>query len=125
MRLVVVLDCRDPVSLAPFWARALGYRQSSFNEPYLTLVPDEPGQPELLLQRVPEPKAGKNRMHLDFRISNLEEERQRLLALGATQLSEEIAEDGFWWYVLADPEGNEFCVIQEPESARTHGPATG
>jgi hypothetical protein len=115
MRLVVVLDCQDPVALAPFWAEALDYRQSPLQEPYLALVPKERDRPLLLLQRVPEPKQGKNRMHLDLRIDRLEEERDRLLSLGATQLSDEIREDGFRWYVLADPEGNELCVIKEPE----------
>jgi catechol 2,3-dioxygenase-like lactoylglutathione lyase family enzyme len=114
VRLVIVLDCREPVTLAQFWAKALGYRQSSFKDPYLALVPPEPGLPELLLQRVPEPKTGKNRMHLDLRIEHLQEERDRLLALGALQLSDDIVENGFRWYVMADPEGNEFCVIQEP-----------
>jgi predicted enzyme related to lactoylglutathione lyase len=112
--LVLVLDCRDPVRLAPFWAQALGYRQRPFKEPYLALVAEEAGQPTLLLQRVPEPKAGKNRMHLDLRIDDLGAERRRLLSLGATQLSDEIEEDGFRWYVMADPEGNEFCVIRGP-----------
>jgi len=115
MRIVLVLDCRDPVRLARFWAQALGYRQTSFEEPYLALEPPDPGNPELLLQRVPEPKTGKNRMHLDMRVDHLEAERERLLSLGASQLSDEIVEGGFRWYVMADPEGNEFCVIKEPE----------
>ena len=119
MRLVVVLDCQDPITLAQFWTKALGYRQSSLVGPYVALYPDKPDQPELLLQRVPEPKTAKNRMHLDLRIDRLDEERDRLLALGATQLSDEIVEHGFRWYVMADPEGNEFCVIQEPQSTNT------
>lgn len=112
---LVVLDCRDPVALAPFWASALGYRQSPYEDPYLMLTPTEPGRPELLLQRVPEPKVGKNRMHLDLHVDRLDEERDRLLALGASQLGGEMSEDGFHWYVMADPQGNEFCVIREPE----------
>ncbi len=56
-------------------------------------------------------------MHLDLRVAHLEAERDRLLSLGAAQLSDVISEDGFRWYVLADPAGNEFCVIKEPEKA--------
>jgi predicted enzyme related to lactoylglutathione lyase len=112
---VVVLDCQDPIALAPFWTQALGYRTSTIEEPYLALMPTEHGMPELLLQRVPEPKVGKNRMHLDLLVDRLEDERDRLLALGATRVSDEMSEDGFRWYVMADPEGNEFCVIQEPD----------
>jgi predicted enzyme related to lactoylglutathione lyase len=65
----------------------------------------------------PEPKAGKNRMHLDLRVATLEPELARLAALGAEVLTPEpIDEDGFRWVVLADPEGNEFCVGTEPFS---------
>ncbi|HLJ68380.1 MAG TPA: VOC family protein, partial [Chloroflexota bacterium] len=102
MNVIVVLDCRDPVSLGRFWAEALGYRQASNEEPYLALDPAEPGQPEILLQRVPEPKSGKNRMHLDLRVDRLEEERDRLLRIGATQLGDEIEEAGFRWFVMLD-----------------------
>jgi len=114
-RLVLVLDCRDPGALAHFWSRALGYRQSDFEEPYLALMPPRPEFPELLLQRVAEPKEGKNRMHLDLLVDHLEKERDRLLSLGAAQLSGQMHEDGFNWYIMADPEGNEFCVIREPD----------
>jgi len=118
VRVAVVLDCLDPVSLAKFWSQALGYEPSSVDEPYLALMPPESGQPELLLQRVLEPKTGKNRMHIDVRVENLDAERERLLELGATRVSEEIVEDGWRWYVMADPEGNEFCVLKEPELVR-------
>jgi predicted enzyme related to lactoylglutathione lyase len=123
VKLVVVLDCRDPVAPAGFWAPALGYRQASLAEPYLSLVPEGGGGPEILLQRVPEPKSAKNHMHLDLRVDQLEEERERLLALGAKQLSDLLLEDGFRWYVTADPEGNEFCVIKEPSSEENFGAA--
>jgi len=64
-------------------------------------------------------------MHLDLRIERLEEERDRLLSLGAAQVSDEFSENGFRWYVMADPEGNEFCVIQEPEGAKLQLPTAG
>jgi predicted enzyme related to lactoylglutathione lyase len=117
MRVVVVLDCLQPERLAQFWAEALGYRQAPSSDPYRVLVPDAQPGPDLVLQRVPEPKAGKNRMHLDLRVATLEPELARLTALGARILSPEtISEDGFYWVVMADPEGNEFCVGTEPFS---------
>jgi predicted enzyme related to lactoylglutathione lyase len=81
------------------------------------LVPDAQPGPELVLQPVPEPKAGKNRMHLDLRVPQLEPELTRLTALGANVLTPEpIDEDGSRWVVMTDPEGNEFCVGTEPFS---------
>jgi predicted enzyme related to lactoylglutathione lyase len=115
MRVVVVLDCLQPERLAQFWAEALRYRRAPSSDPYLVLVPDTQPGPELVLQRVPEAKAGKNRMHLDLRVPDLQPELARLTALGAKVLSPEpVDEDGFRWVVLADPEGNEFCVGTEP-----------
>jgi predicted enzyme related to lactoylglutathione lyase len=67
------------------------------------------------LQRVAEPKTGKNRMHLDLRVPALEPELARLAALGATVLTPEpIDEDVVHWVVMADPDGNEFCVRCQP-----------
>ena len=110
-RVVMVLDCADPERLANFWGEALHYRYGGFVEPYAVLHPPEgSGQPELLLQRVPEPKAGKNRMHLDVRVDDIEAEVVRLEGLGARRLAGETEEYGFRWVVLADPEGNELCV---------------
>jgi predicted enzyme related to lactoylglutathione lyase len=117
MRVVVVLDCLQPERLAQFWANALRYRQAPSSGPYVVLVPDAQPGPDLVLQRVPEPKVGKNRMHLDLRVATLEPELARLAALGAEVLTPEpIDEDGFYWVVMADPEGNEFCVGTEPFS---------
>lgn len=116
MRLVVVLDCAEPERLAAFWSAALGYRAEPLTDPYLALVPPEPGAeniPKLLLQRVPEPKQGKARMHLDLWVerADLDAEVQRLVDLGATVVGGPIDEDGAFWHVLADPEGNELCVL--------------
>ncbi|WP_443055319.1 VOC family protein [Streptomyces sp. NBC_00258] len=76
--------------------------------------------PTLLLQHVPEPKQGKNRMHLDldFGTADLTSEVNRLEQLGAARLSEELNEHGFRWIVVVDPEGNEFCVFNPPKSLR-------
>jgi predicted enzyme related to lactoylglutathione lyase len=62
------------------------------------------------LQQVPEPRVGKNRVHVDFRADDREVEIRRLLGLGATVLDEQQEVPGLRWTVLADPEGNEFCV---------------
>src|SRR6202012_943454 len=79
----------------------------------------EPGPPaagiEVLLQRGPEVKQGKNRLHLDLRTADLEAETARVTGRGAPRLTAEpIIEHGWRWHVLADPDGNEFCVLQPP-----------
>lgn len=107
----LVLDCRDPESLAEFWAPALGYTTLGAVENYVLLVPSGGGSPKLLLQRVPEDKAGKNRMHLDIDVDDVASEVERLEALGARRLEDdERSEHGLHWVVMSDPEGNEFCV---------------
>lgn len=92
MKLVCVLDCQDPDSLADFWSEVLRYRRGPLDEPYVLLTPQEDSGPELLLQRVPEGKQGKNRMHLDLRVSDIYGERDRIVALGASVRSGEIVE---------------------------------
>jgi predicted enzyme related to lactoylglutathione lyase len=115
MRLVFVLDCNDINRLAAFWTEAIGYRVSGSSEPYVVLAPGEGEGPELVLQRVAEPKTNKNRMHLDIRTSELDATVERLAALGARRLQpDETEEAGFRWVVMGDPEGNEFCVCTEP-----------
>ena len=112
----LVLDCLDLDRCAEFWSSALGYRRAGGAEPYLSLVPDG-GRTgvELLLQRVPEDKHGKNRLHLDLRTPDLGAEVERLRALGARVLTPQpVVEGGWTWHVLADPEGNELCVLQPP-----------
>jgi predicted enzyme related to lactoylglutathione lyase len=117
MRLVFVLDCQDPDRLAEFWTRAIDYRIADSVEPYVVLVPQQGDGPELLLQRVPEPKTAKNRMHLDIRTDQLDSTVQRLTTIGAQRLQPQVTEEaGFRWVVMADPEGNEFCVCVEPSS---------
>jgi predicted enzyme related to lactoylglutathione lyase len=111
---VVTLDCNDPKGLAPFWAQALHYRANPFHPPYLTLTDPNDRSPELVLQQVPEPKRGKNRMHLDLFVDDIEHEAARLIELGATRLSGRplSGPTGDSWIVMADPDGNEFCVCQ-------------
>ena len=107
----LVLDCRDPETLAPFWAAALGYVTLGGVENYVLLVPDTRPGPKLLLQRVPEEKAGKNRMHLDIEVPNIASLARQLVELGARRVSQGIEEEhGSHWIVMTDPEGNEFCI---------------
>ncbi|MCQ4206967.1 VOC family protein [Streptomyces longispororuber] len=120
MQIVVTLDCADTEAQADFWLGALAplhYQRGFHGPPYLSLVGPTPA-PTLLLHQVPEPKQGKNRMHLDldFGTTDLLSEVNRLEQLGATRLSEELSEHGFHWIVVADPEGNEFCVFNPPNS---------
>ncbi len=107
----VVIDCADHGRVVDFWASALGYERREVNEQYVALVPPERevGRPPLLFQKVPEPKTSKNRVHLDFHADVMADEVARLVGLGATVLAERSLGD-FAWTVLADPEGNEFCV---------------
>jgi predicted enzyme related to lactoylglutathione lyase len=114
----LVLDCRDPKSLAAFWAGALDYVDVGSVENYTLLVPREPGGPHLLLQRVPEDKSAKNRMHLDVHTSDIEAEARRLEALGAIRAADRaVSEHGHSWIPMTDPEGNEFCVCDPQDTA--------
>jgi predicted enzyme related to lactoylglutathione lyase len=116
--LVVVIDCSDLSHSADFWASVLGYvRQRPGSDRYQTLLPADGDGAEILLQRVPERKQGKNRLHLDLRTRDLEAEVTRVTGLGAVVLTAEpVSEDGMRWHILADPDGNEFCVLQPPVS---------
>ena len=113
IQLAIVLDCADPPALAGFWAQALGYRIGPFEPPYVVMRPEQGAGPKLVLQRVPERKRVKNRMHLDLWVRDIEAEAERLVGLGGRRLSAEpVQELGERWIVMADPEGNEFCVCQ-------------
>lgn len=113
---VLVVDCADLDVAADFWTAALGYvREGPAGEIYLSLVPADGEGMEILLQRVPEPKQAKSRLHLDLRTRDLDREVERVVALGAAVVTDEpIVESGWRWHVLTDPDGNEFCVLQPP-----------
>ncbi|OUE24988.1 VOC family protein [Clavibacter michiganensis] len=112
----VAVDCRDPHALSLFWAAVTGFEED----------PDEPNRPGedaawlgdpvsglgIILQRSDAPTAGKNRVHLDLAPDDRtrDEEVERVLALGAALVADRRNADGSGWVVLADPEGNEFCV---------------
>ena len=115
--IVIVLDCYDLDRSATFWCDVLGYQQPhAASGNYLNLVSPVAGGIELLLQQVPEPKASKNRLHLDLRTRDLVAEADRIIAAGATRLTDEpIVEHDWQWHTLADPDGNEFCILQPPD----------
>ncbi len=102
---MVTIDCSDPQSLAEFWTAALGVTVAGDYGGFVLLA----GTPALGLQKVPELRTGKNRVHLDLYTEDRAAEVTRLTGLGASVLAECNA-PGLWWTVLADPEGNEFCV---------------
>ena len=103
----LVLDCHDPQELAAFWSEALGYVNLGEAGSYVLLMDGDGQGPKLLLQAVPEAKAGKNRMHLDIDAVDIEAEAARLEALGARR----VAQVHTWW-VLEAPTGHRFCVVK-------------
>ena len=112
MSVSVVLDCTDPDELAEFWKAALDYQEVARDETYIGLRARNGSRPTLVLQRVPEGKVVKNRMHLDVFVDDFPADLRRLTSLGATTLVPDYHEaDGTRLAVLADPEGNEFCLL--------------
>jgi hypothetical protein len=108
----VIVDAQDPVALARWWTEALGWVVVAVDESEegeVEIRPTADRLPGLLFVPVPEPKAVKNRLHLDLRPADQDAEVERLLALGATRA--DIGQGQPSWVVLADPEGNEFCVL--------------
>ena len=105
----VTIDCADPQQLAEFWTEALGTTITGDYGEYVFLAPTSEDGPYVGLQRVPEERAGKNRVHVDFRTDDREGEVARLVKLGATEVGEHSVQ-GLAWTVLEDPEGNVFCV---------------
>jgi predicted enzyme related to lactoylglutathione lyase len=107
----LVLDCADPEALSDFWTEALGLQRLGAAGSYVLLASPSGALPKLLLQHVDEPKAAKNRMHLDIETTDVDAEVKRLEGIGARRLEHDVrVEHGSRWVILADPEGNEFCV---------------
>jgi len=106
----VTFDCTNPEVMADFWVQALGYVGEGSDDEYAAIIDPEGRRPRILFQRVPEPKAVKNRVHLDLHGADMEAQVEQLLALGGKRLRTGEDEDGDIWTVMVDPEGNEFCV---------------
>jgi predicted enzyme related to lactoylglutathione lyase len=117
----ITFDCADPLAVARFWAEVTGWRVSQPYQPgEYAVASGAASRPSLYFVQVTEGKSGKNRVHLDVSPADRaqDEEIARLTALGASVVSDRRPE--FGWVVLADPEGNEFCL----EPGRP-GPAEG
>ncbi len=109
-RLVLVLDANDADRLADFWSAALGYDRQEALEPFEILTPPAVSDaPARLIQRVNDPKLGKNRMHLDLHVADAEAEAERLVMLGARRLGDDQLGE-IRWILITDPEGNEFDI---------------
>ncbi|WP_018585959.1 VOC family protein [Salinispora arenicola] len=109
----ICVDCHDPYALAGFWAQVFGcLREARPGDSEVILRPE--GDPVLLFLAVPEDKVVKNRLHLDLEPTNRTraQEVARLIEIGARHVADHTRPDGSGWVVLADPEGNEFCVLR-------------
>ncbi|MEN3306864.1 MAG: hypothetical protein V7603_3066 [Micromonosporaceae bacterium] len=112
----VCIDTTDPARLADFWQAALGWRRTHDSDEEVALEPPAGSRedgvvPDLLFVRVPEEKAGKNRLHLDLRPADQATEVARLEELGARRADVGQGAD-VGWVVMADPDGNEFDVLR-------------
>ena len=106
----VVVDCTDADRLGLFWSEALGVEVAARWHQYVMLTATSDGGPVLAFQEVPEPKQGKNRVHIDLEVPDLDEASARIEALGGSVLADH-QEDGVNIRVVADPEGNELCLV--------------
>ena len=108
----ITIDAREPRTVAEFWAAALGWRVVEEEDQIISIAPSDASWPTIDVVQVPEGKTVKNRLHLDLRAdgSTAQEEVDRLLSLGARRADVGQGPE-VTWTVLADPEGNEFCVL--------------
>ena len=136
----ITMDASDPLALGEFWSLALGYRREDPPAPFATwedtltawglpadrwndanAIVDATGEgPRIFIQKVPEEKSVKNRVHLDVRVSldraNKDRDAMRakadeLIAAGASEIAIHDHPSMGYWIVMADPEGNEFCIV--------------
>lgn len=121
----IVIDYRDPATLAPFWAAVLDdYQVAPYDDEEFTRLSalgvtdvkddptvfvEAPTGPRLWFQKVPEKKTSKNRVHIDIRATDRQSEMDRLIVLGAEVVDEPTDQN---LAVMRDPEGNEFCIIE-------------
>jgi hypothetical protein len=106
----VVIDAHDPARLARFWAGVLDYHVVYEASDAVVIARDQHTYPGLIFVPVPEDKTVKNRLHIDLNPDDQAAEVDRLMGLGATRANVGQGRD-VKWVVLADPEGNEFCVL--------------
>ncbi len=109
----VVIDSADPASLARFWAAALDFQVVYSAPDEVVVAKDDDTYPGLVFVPVPEGKSVKNRLHFDLNPDDQEAEVERLKGLGAQPV--DVGQGDVSWVVMADPEGNEFCVLRARE----------
>lgn len=112
----VVIDTHDPVALGRWWAEALAWVIVNDDPDEFEIRPTADRLPGIMFEHVGESKQHKNRLHLDFRPDDQEAEVQRLVELGAVKV--DVGQGDVPWVVMADPEGNEFCVLGELKRSR-------
>jgi catechol 2,3-dioxygenase-like lactoylglutathione lyase family enzyme len=105
-----IVGAQDPERLGRWWQEALGWVVVNDDPEQFEIRPTANQLPGLLFLAVPEHKTVKSRLHLDFRPDDRDKEVDRLLALGATRA--DVGQGEVSWAVLADPEGNEFCILR-------------
>lgn len=116
----ITVDAHDPLALAQFWAEALGWKiGEDVNDIEVWIErepgdPDKTGFPDILFLKVPDSKVVKNRLHLDIRPDDQAAEVARLEKLGAKKIDiGQSTDPDTTWVVMADIEGNEFCILRE------------
>ena len=107
----IMIDCNDLEAMTTFWKEALGLEEKVGYPQYVWLGRISEKGPSLAFQKVPEPRQGKNRIHLDLASADPEAFAERVIALGGSRV-EDHEHSGFHWSVLADPEGNVFCLTK-------------
>jgi Glyoxalase-like domain len=112
----VAVDAADPARLSRWWAEVLGYRILDESADDVIVGPGEHASPVLYFTRTGEAKVGKNRLHIDLTPDDRDAEVERLLDMGARHV--DIGQGEPSWVVLADPEGNEFCVLRVRQAAQ-------
>ena len=107
----IVVDCLDPVPLAAFRSELLGVEIHHTEDDWISLRSAGDGHPRIAFQRVPEGKIAKNRLHLDVWVPDIEAATEAAVALGAIRLGVLVGESPEPFQVMADPAGNEFCLV--------------
>jgi hypothetical protein len=108
----LIVDAADPRRLAEFWVAVLGWQVTASDEGGVEIAGPPRTGPSLVFVPVPEPKTIKNRLHVDVNPAGCDQEQEveRLIGLGARRV--DVGQGEQSWVVLADPEGNEFCVLR-------------
>jgi predicted enzyme related to lactoylglutathione lyase len=109
----VAVDSKDPEALARFWSEVLNFEIVDSSPEEVLMRPKDGSGPNVIFLKVPDDKVVKNRLHFDLRPVDQEAEVSRVLGLGATHV--DIGQGDVTWVVLADPEGNEFCILRALE----------